>query len=92
MLSALSNCTLQQIVGNVKNAKYYSVILDGTIDISRIGQCFLYIRYVNTKGRAEEHFISFEELEGAGAADYFIVLRNKLQEVGIDIADCRTWY
>ena len=44
---------------------------------------------MNTKGRAEEHFISFEDLEGAGAANYFNVLMNKLQELGIEKADCR---
>ena len=83
MISALSNCALQQIVDNVKNGKYYSLILDGTIDISRIDQCPLSIRYVNTKGRAEEHFISSEELEGRRCS--------KLLQCS-DEQVARTWY
>ena len=89
LISALSDCTSHQIAANVKNAKYYSLILDGTIDISHTDQCSLSIRYVNSIGTPEEHFSSFEELEGAGAKDYFNFLKNKFQELHIEVADCR---
>ena len=48
-----------------------------------------FLRYVNKDGKVEEHFISFEELIGAGAEDYFNVLTQKLEELALDITNCR---
>ena len=73
LISALSDCTSHQIVDNVKNAKYYSLILDGTIDISRTDQCSLSIRYVSSTGTPEEHFYLMLE-EGAGGGCWRRVL------------------
>ena len=89
LILALANCTSQKIIQCVKAAKYYALILDGTIDVSRKDQCSISLRYVNEDGRADEHFISFEELEGGSSEDYFNVLIGKLEEIGIDINDCR---
>ena len=83
LILAFANCTSNQIVNDVSNAKYFSLILDGTIDISRTEQCSISVRYVNTEGTPEERFISFEKLEGAGAEDYFNVLTNKLKELDL---------
>ena len=60
-------------------AKYYGLILDGTIDVSRKDQCSISLRHVNEDGRDDEHFISFEELEGGSSEDYFNVLIGKLE-------------
>ena len=47
--------------------------------------------YVNSNRTPDEHLISFEELEGAGAEDYFNVLTKKLQEVDIEVTDCQSY-
>ena len=82
LILALANCTSQKIVQCVKAAKYYALILDGTIDVSRNDQCSVSLRHVNEDGRAEE-------LEGGRSEDYLNVLIGKLEEIGIDINDCR---
>ena len=90
LILAFANCTSNQIVVNdASNAKYFSLILDGTIDISRTDQCSISVRYVNTEGTPKERFISFAKLEDAGAEDYFNVLTEKLKELDLDIANCR---
>ena len=58
-------------------------------NISRIDQCSFSHPYVYRDGKADEHFIAFDELEGAGAEDYFNLLKRKLWKVGVDMADCR---
>ena len=51
--------------------------------------CSISLRYVDEEGKIDKHFISFESLDGGGAEDYFNVLKAKIEELGIDITDCR---
>ena len=88
LILPLANCTSQNIVECVEASKYYALILDGTIDIIRTNQCSISLRYVNEVGKADEHFISFEELESSRSEDYSNVLR-KLEELRLHITDCR---
>ena len=50
------------IFKEVKDAVFYSVIVDSTIDISRVDQFSLSIRYVNKSGKSVWPFIKFDEL------------------------------
>ena len=88
-IAALADTILQTIIDCAKESKYFSIILYRTIDISRVDQCSSSLRYVNKDGKVEEHFISFEELIGAGAEDYFnVLLTQKLEELALDITNC----
>ena len=60
-IAALADTTLQMIINCAKESKYFSIILDGTIDITRVDQCSYSLRYVNKDEKVEEHFISFKE-------------------------------
>ena len=39
--------------------------------------------------KADEHFISIEELESSGSEKYFNILLRKMEKLGLDITDCR---
>ena len=71
LMLASANCTSNQFVNDASNAKYFSLILNGTIDISRADQCSISLRYVNTEDTPEERFISFEEIRGCWCCGLF---------------------
>jgi len=78
-------CT-EQIIAEVKAAKYYSIIVDSSIDISQQDQCSLSVRYVSKSGHAEEHFLSFCELESAAAqAFYEAVVKRLSAELSLEV-------
>ena len=73
LIQSLSAQVLSNIVSEINEARYFAVIVDSTIDISRIDQFSLSLRYVTANGDAVERFIQFSELPGAKAEDCFIV-------------------
>jgi hypothetical protein len=89
IIHAMAQETLKCIVNEVKESKYYSIIVDSTIDISKIDQFSLSVRYVNRNGHAQESFICFEELPGATADDFFEVLKDCVEHTGLDLSLCR---
>ncbi len=62
LISALASETLSYVITEVKAAKFYSVIVNSTIDITRIDQFSLSLRYVTETGNSIEPFIQFNEL------------------------------
>lgn len=81
--------TLQLILKEVKIAKYFSIIIDSTINISRDDQFSLSIRFVDQCGIIREHFLCFEELPGASADNFFDVLKKCLKKFDLDFSMCR---
>ena len=65
--------SLSDQVFEIKEVRYFAAIIDSTIDISRIDQFSLSLRYVTANGDAVERFIQFSELPGAKAEDFLIV-------------------
>ncbi|XP_063918635.1 zinc finger MYM-type protein 1-like [Zophobas morio] len=52
------------IVKETKEAKYYSIIVDSTPDISHVDQLTFIVRYVKNDGSAVERFLTFIENPG----------------------------
>lgn len=88
----IGNAVREQIVKDINNAKYYSMLLDTTPDISRKEQLSEIIRYLhleNDKVTIRQSFIDFihtSEKTGHGLAD---VICSKFEKDGIDISNCR---
>lgn len=86
----MANHVKKKIVNKVLKSKYYSIILDCTRDIARIEQLSIILRISNQDtGEIEEHFVEFvavEKTTGEKLADYII---NKLEELGLSLANCR---
>jgi hypothetical protein len=89
LIKSVAEEILSKILDEVREAQYYSIIVDSTIDISRIDQFSLSLRYVTRSGHATEHFLDFKELDDSSAAKYFDLLVETLKSYNLDIKYCR---
>nr|XP_022906932.1 zinc finger MYM-type protein 1-like [Onthophagus taurus] len=74
-----------------KDAKYFSIILDCTPDISNTEQMTIIIRFVSTDDQVQiqEHFLGFIDIKdstGEGLTNYII---EKIKEFNLDISNLR---
>ncbi|KAL4112477.1 hypothetical protein QTP88_016257 [Uroleucon formosanum] len=85
ILKCMADETLHKILNEVKQAKYFTIIVDSTIDIGRIDQFSFSLRFVDQQGDIKEHFLCFE----ATANDYFVIIKKLMEEYKLDISLCR---
>ncbi|KAL4152914.1 hypothetical protein QTP88_000747 [Uroleucon formosanum] len=77
-----------EIVSKIKKAKYYSILLDCTPDVSHQ----VVIRFVNTEVaiiEIEERFICFEIVDDTTGQGLFDKIKQLLNFEGLSILDCR---
>ncbi|CAK6966422.1 PREDICTED: zinc finger MYM-type protein 1-like [Scomber scombrus] len=93
LISLVAKCTTDAIVDQVKNAKYHSVIMDCTPDLSPNEQLLVVLRIENCdikKGiTIHEHFVGFllaHDTTGKGLCETVLVHLDKLH---LDTANCR---
>lgn len=95
LISLMGNKVREIIVGRVKSAKYFSVILDCTPDQSHQEQMSLTIRYVSPEGGysesevIHEHFIRFLEVAESTGQHLLDVLLLELTRLSLDVSDIR---
>ena len=95
LITVLADAVVNAILRDIKNAMYFSVILDCTPDISHIEQMSLTIRYVSDGVNVEksvavhEHFIEFIPVESTTGEDLCDVLVNELQRLGLNVQNIR---
>ncbi|XP_045025191.1 zinc finger MYM-type protein 1-like [Daphnia magna] len=80
---------LQFIVKELKQAKYYSIIIDSTPDVSRVDQLTLSFRYVLENGNPVERFVGFIPMSGHSGAAMKDLVMETLEKLQISIEDCR---
>ncbi len=76
------------IAEELQNAKYFSVIVDSTPDMSHVDQLTFNFRFVSEEGKVVERFIGFEPIHshtGASLAECVIKMVNYL----LDLSNCR---
>uniref|UniRef100_A0A8C1J990 TTF-type domain-containing protein n=1 Tax=Cyprinus carpio TaxID=7962 RepID=A0A8C1J990_CYPCA len=91
LIACISDTILRTIVVQIKESKYFSLILDCTPDVSHQEQMSVVIRTVDLKNTPEirEHFLGFllaHESTGLGLST--LILR-RLEELNIPFEDCR---
>ncbi|KAL4119026.1 hypothetical protein QTP88_011899 [Uroleucon formosanum] len=90
LINLMSEKVKNNILSRVRDAKYYSIILDCNPDCSHKEQMSIILRYVCiSKGVIHEHFIGFIEVfdkTGAGLSDRIIKM---LSDLEININDMR---
>jgi Domain of unknown function (DUF4371)/hAT family C-terminal dimerisation region len=79
---------LTAIIQEVKAAKYYSISVDSTPDLSHCDQLTFTIRYVKN-AEPVERFLQFIPIFGHGAENLCDVIIQFLQDNGISLLDCR---
>ncbi|XP_018362132.1 PREDICTED: uncharacterized protein LOC108760585, partial [Trachymyrmex cornetzi] len=77
------------IFQEIHYAKYYSIIVDSTPNISHVDQLCLMLRYVNKDGMSVERFVTFLQNVGHKAADMDDAVISTLKTLQIDIENCR---
>ena len=80
---------ISTIVTEIKHAKYFSISVDSTPDISHVDQLSFIIRYVSAEGCPVERFIRFIPNCGHKAEDLANVVLDTLKNHDLDIANCR---
>ncbi|KAB0790667.1 hypothetical protein PPYR_14893 [Photinus pyralis] len=92
LIAIAGNAVRNEIVSRIKQAKYFSVILDTTPDVSKSEQLSLVVRYVEKNGKTcsiEERFLMFIEVKEKTGYALANILQKVLQELGLDIQNIR---
>ncbi len=84
---------LEEIVRRVTKAKYFSIIMDCTPDISHKEQLSIVLRIVNCESSVgasvAEHFFGFFDVEDTTEKGLTEILLEHLQRHNLNISDCR---
>ena len=91
IIELISNKIKENILDNIKAAKYFVIILDCTPDISHQEQLSVTIRCVDISGNSvniKEYFLGFYIMHKQDAETYKNTILNLLQKWGLDIMNC----
>lgn len=90
IIQIMGDMVLNKIVDEVKQAKYFSLIIDSTPDVSHTDQLAIVIRYVHSEtGLPVERFLKFISNPGHKAEDLFTAVTKVMNDLNIDLTNCR---
>jgi hypothetical protein len=92
LIQLLSSAIKSEIIKKIKEAKYFSVILDCTLDAGHQEQMSLIIRYVDSSScpvHVEEAFMGFLGVNDTTGQGIFDMLEEELKNIGLDIDNIR---
>jgi len=88
LIALMGDKVLLAIVNEVLTAKYYSISVDSTPDVSHVDQLTFTVRYVKECDPVER-FLQFIPVRSHGAENLADVVIKFLQDNGIPLSDCR---
>lgn len=88
-IKLLAETVLKNILNEIKKAKYFSIVVDSTPDISHTDQLTVVIRYVSPDGSPIERFLQFVPNIGHKGIDMFTTILELFEMYDINIMDCR---
>ncbi|XP_057188964.1 zinc finger MYM-type protein 1-like [Triplophysa rosa] len=77
------------IAAEIQQAKYFSVIVDSTPDLSHTDQLTFIFRFVSKEGKIIERFVDFEPIESHTGESLANTVMTLLDSFSLDIANCR---
>jgi len=77
-----------RIVSKIKEARYFSIMVDSTPDTARQEQVSVIIRYVSNF-QIRESFVGYYLIEKPDAAHYEMLVLDVLSSLGLDFSYCR---
>lgn len=77
------------IISEIKSAKYYSIIVDSTPDLSHTDQLTFVFRYVSADCEPIERFFQFIPIRSHSAEHLEETVTSLIENVGLDILNCR---
>ncbi|XP_069502679.1 zinc finger MYM-type protein 1-like [Ambystoma mexicanum] len=99
LIQLLATTIKEEILASVQAAKYFSVILDCTPDVSHVEQLTMIVRYVTTMSVLDsdhcdavcikEHFLGFVPLKETTGASMTDTILHQLQEMSLPIENLR---
>uniref|UniRef100_H3A5Q3 TTF-type domain-containing protein n=1 Tax=Latimeria chalumnae TaxID=7897 RepID=H3A5Q3_LATCH len=87
-IALLEEKVFEHIVKELKEAKYFSVLVDSIPDISNLDQLTCVVRYVLPNGPVER-FLTFLDFETHSGQDIAKSLLQFFEKIGVNIADCQ---
>lgn len=89
LIQQMSSQVKSRIIEELKMAKYYSIIVDSTPDVTHIDQLTFIFRYVLDDGTPVERFLCFIPNPGHKGIELSKCVLDILEACEIDISDCR---
>lgn len=92
VIEILAKKVHENIAYKIKQARYFSIILDCTPDISHQDQMTVVIRYIDISQReahVKEQFLGYLKVVSSTGSDLLDVFLNELQNLGLDYKNIR---
>lgn len=89
LISKIALDVRSQIIGEIKEAKYFSIIVDSTPDVSHTDQLTVAFRYVNSDGQPVERFVEFVPFTSHKAQSLEDTVLEILNRMDLDLNNCR---
>lgn len=98
IIDLLSKTVIDKIVGDLKEAPFYAIIMDTTQDISKVDQMSKVFRYVKiekdendkpTEIKIKESFLGFTKIDDQTADGLVQEIIDSIKSVGLDLLKCR---
>uniref|UniRef100_A0A0L8GPF7 DUF4371 domain-containing protein n=1 Tax=Octopus bimaculoides TaxID=37653 RepID=A0A0L8GPF7_OCTBM len=90
VIQLMAKIVLEEIVKEIKEAGYFSVSVDSTLDVSNVDQLTVIVRHVSSlDGIPVERFLTFIELKNHTGEEMVELIPNFFEELEIDFRNCR---
>jgi len=85
LISLMADKVLIVIVEEIKNAKYFGLIVDSTPDVTHIDQLAIVLRYVKSDGQVIERFIKCIDIYSHNAEYFTSTVIETIKQLGLNI-------